>query len=124
MNIMSAGLTSALPPPNGVIGDWVKQQKNMQQLNNALQTGDMPAAQGVIKNMTGNAATVQKNSALGKINEALSNSDLATAQKIAIALTQNRAANPASAQAQAQNNQTASVYKLQLGQVGQVNILV
>jgi hypothetical protein len=124
MTINSAGSTSALPQQREVMNAWLKQQKNIQELNKTLQAGDVPAAQNVIKNMVGSAATLAKNSPLGKINAALGNSDLATAQKIAVALTQNRASNPASAQAQAQNNQTAAVLSMQRGQGGQVNILV
>ncbi|MEN9712494.1 MAG: hypothetical protein RLY90_755 [Pseudomonadota bacterium] len=123
MTINSAGSTSALTQQHEVMSAWLKQQKNIQELNKTLQAGDVPAAQNVIKNMVGSAATLAKNSPLGKINAALGNSDLATAQKIAVALTQNRASNPASAQAQAQNNQTAAVLSMQRGQGGQVNIL-
>ena len=123
MTINSAGSTSALTQQHEVMSAWLKQQKNIQELSKTLQAGDVPAAQNVIKNMVGSAATLAKNSPLGKINAALGNSDLATAQKIAVALTQNRASNPASAQAQAQNNQTAAVLSMQRGQGGQVNIL-
>ena len=123
MTINSAGSTSALTQQHEVMSAWLKQQKNIQELNKTLQAGDVPAAQNVIKNMVGSAATLAKNSPLGKINAALGNSDLVTAQKIAVALTQNRASNPASAQAQAQNNQTAAVLSMQRGQGGQVNIL-
>ena len=66
MTINSAGSTSALTQQHEVMSAWLKQQKNIQELNKTLQAGDVPAAQNVIKNMVGSAATLAKNSPLGK----------------------------------------------------------
>lgn len=123
MPISSAGATSALPAQHEVMNAWVKQQKAMQQLNAALKAGDVPEAQNIINSMTSSPASRINTNTLHQIKSALQNSDLAAAQKLAVSLTTNRSANPSSAQAQAQNNQTAEVLSMQRGQGGQVNVL-
>jgi hypothetical protein len=61
---------------------WQQQRQVFQQLNQALQSGDLKSAQSAFSSLTANSSnTLDPNSPLGKLGQALASGDLSGAQQ-------------------------------------------
>ena len=115
----SASMTSQATAVSG----WQQRQQGMKDLLSKLNAGDLAGAQKAYAAFAANN-NIKSDSPMGQLGNALKNGNLAAAEKIAQSLQQNRATNPASAQANANNQQVASTLSMLRGQGGQIDTLV
>jgi hypothetical protein len=123
MGMRVGGSNAAWTNQVSAVGSWQQRQQGVKDLFSALSTGNLAGAQKAYAAFAANN-NIKSDSPMGQIGQSLQNGDLAAAAKIAQSLQTNRSTSPVSAQANAQNNQVASVLSMLRGQGGQVNLLV
>jgi hypothetical protein len=115
----SASMASQAPAVSG----WQQRQQGMKDLFATLHAGNLAGAQKAYAAFAANN-NIKSDSPMGQLGDALKNGNLAAAEKIAQSLQKNRATSPASAQANANNQQVASTLSMLRGQGGQIDTLV
>ena len=105
------------------VGGWQQRQQGMKDLFSKLDAGDLAGAQKAYASFAANN-NIKSDSPMGQLGDALKKGDLASAEKIAQSLQKNRSTSPASAQANANNQQVASTLSMLRGQGGQIDTLV
>jgi len=71
------------------VSAWHQRQQSFNELNSALQSGNLSGAQQTFSKLAG-SSNIQGDSALGQLGQALQNGDLAGAQKAAQAIQERR----------------------------------
>ncbi len=122
MGMRVGGSSAAWATQASAVSGWQQRQQGAKDLFSALSAGNLAGAQKAYAAFAANH-NVKSDSPMGQIGQSLQNGDLAGAEKIAQSLQTNRSTSPVSAQANAQNNQVASVLSMLRGQGGQVNLL-
>jgi hypothetical protein len=115
----SASMTSQAAAVSG----WQQRQQGMKDLFSSLNAGNLAGAQKAYAAFAANN-NIKSDSSIGQLGDALKNGNLAAAEKIAQSLQKNRTTSPASAQANANNQQVASTLSMLRGQGGQIDTLV
>jgi len=105
------------------VSGWQQRQQGMKDLFSTLNAGDLAGAQKAYASFA-SKNNIKSDSPMGQLGDALKNGNLAAAEKIAQSLQKNRATSPASAQANANNQQVASTLSMLRGQGGQIDTLV
>jgi len=105
------------------VSGWQQRQQGLKNLFATLNAGDLAGAQKAYASFAANN-NIKSDSPMGQLGDALKKGDLASAEKIAQSLQKNRATSPASAQANANNQQVASTLSMLRGQGGQIDTLV
>ena len=85
--------------------------------------GNLAGAQKAFAAFAANNS-IKSDSPMGQLGDALKNGNLVAAEKIAQSLQKNRTTSPVSAQANANNQQVASMLSMLRGQGGQIDTLV
>jgi hypothetical protein len=104
------------------VSGWQQRQQGMKDLFSKLNAGDLAGAQKAYAAFAANN-NIKSDSPMGQIGDALKNGNLAAAEKIAQSLQKSRAASPAAAPTNANNQQVASTLSMLRGQGGQIDTL-
>ena len=89
MRVGSSGAAAGMQ--SSAVSNWQQRQQSFKDLNAALQSGDLSAAQKAYSGLTTGSGSTNSNSPLAKIGQALQNGDLAGAQQAMQALQASRA---------------------------------
>jgi hypothetical protein len=123
MGMRVGSSSAAMASPASAVSGWQQRQQGMKDLFSTLNAGNLAGAQKAYAAFAANN-NIKSDSPMGQLGDALKNGNLAAAEKIAQSLQKNRATSPASAQANANNQQVASTLSMLRGQGGQIDTLV
>ena len=123
MGMRVGGNNAAWASQGAGVNNWQQRQQGMKDLMSTLSAGDLAGAQKAYASFA-SKNNIKSDSPMGQLGDALKNGNLAAAEKIAQSLQKNRATSPASAQANANNQQVASTLSMLRGQGGQIDTLV